>query len=128
MFEVDEECLRSTTTLTNAATDNGDCASDWLKWQVYIDTWSDGNIDYEYSSFLPTNDSNINNDTNSNGINDKYLAPTMSDEEVSVVVSEEITASEFNHTVYWSVTDGCGNVSTCETTFMIVDKKVYDSR
>ena len=123
MYEVDENCLLSGVTLTNSAEDSGDCASDWLKWQVLVDTWADGVIDYEYSSFLPTNDSNINNDTNTNGINDKYLAPTQSNEDVSVVIPEEMEASDFNHIVYWKVTDGCGNVSSCETTFMVVDKK-----
>jgi len=71
MFDVEEDCVRTSTILTNVAEDNGDCASDWLKWQIFVDTWADGIVDYEYSSFLPTNDSNINNDTNGNGINDR---------------------------------------------------------
>lgn len=132
MFEVNDNtdsndngitCERLSTVLSNSALDNGDCASDWLKWQITVDTWSDGVVDYEYSSFLPTNDSNINNDTNGNGINDRYVAPTMSNEEVMVTVNEVIEASDFNHTVVWKVTDGCGNVSSCTTTFMVVDKK-----
>jgi len=123
MFDVDADCVRTSTVLTNVASDNGDCASDWLKWQVFVDTWADGEVDYEYSSFLPTNDSNINNDTNGNGINDRYLAPTMSDEEVSVTITEVIESTQFNHLVTWKVTDGCGNVASCSTTFMVVDKK-----
>ena len=123
MFEVDSECQRTSVTLTNMAEDNGDCASDWLKWQVFVDTWADGVVEYEYSSFLPTNDSNINNDTNDNGINDRYLAPTSSGEEVSIDVNEIIESSMTNHLVTWKVTDGCGNVASCETTFMVVDKK-----
>jgi len=54
MFDVDGDCQRTSVTLTNMAEDNGDCASDWLKWQVFVDTWADGEVDYEYSSFLPT--------------------------------------------------------------------------
>ena len=81
------------------AEDNGDCASDWLKWQVFVDTWADGVVDYEYSSFLPSNDSNINNDTNGNGINDRYLAPTSSGEEVAVDVTEVLESSMTNHIV-----------------------------
>ena len=123
MFEVDGECVRTSTVLTNNATDSGNCSSDWLKWQVFVDTWGDNVIDYEYSSFLPSNDSNITNDTNGNGINDKYLAPTNSGEDVSITVSEVIESSMFNHVVTWKVTDGCGNVASCTTTFMVVDKK-----
>ena len=116
-------CERLTTTLTNSAADSGDCASDWLKWQILVDTWGDGEIDFEFSSFLPTNDSNINNDTNQNGINDRYVAPTESDEEVSITITELLEASSNTHKVYWKVTDGCGNVASCETEFMVVDKK-----
>ena len=122
MYEVDENCVLTNLTLTNNAIDNGDCASDWLKWQVFVDTWGDGIVDYEYSTFVATN-TNFNSDSNNNGVVDKYLAPTMSGEDVLVVVPEEIEASEFNHIVTWKVTDGCGNVSSCETTFMVVDKK-----
>ncbi len=132
MFEVNDSndandngstCERLSTVLTNNAVDSGDCASDWLKWQVFVDTWGDGAVDYEYSSFLPTNDSNINNDTNGNGINDRYLAPTESGEDVSINVIEAIESSMFNHIVTWKVTDGCGNVASCSTTFMVIDKK-----
>ena len=132
MFAVDDNndannngniCERLSVVLTNNATDAGNCASDWLKWQVFVDTWGDNVIDYEYSSFLPTNDSNINNDTNGNGINDRYLAPTSSGEDVSITVVEAIESSMFNHVVTWKVTDGCGNVASCTTTFMVVDKK-----
>ena len=122
MYEVDADCVRTSTDLTNMAEDNGDCASDWLKWQVFVDTWADGVVDYEYSSFLATN-TNFNTDSNNNGVVDKYLAPTMSGEQVSVTVSEVLEASSFNHIVTWKVTDGCGNVASCETTFMVVDKK-----
>ena len=122
-YDVDADCVRTSTVLTNMAEDNGDCASDWLKWQVFVDTWADGVVDYEYSSFLPSNDSNINNDTNGNGINDRYLAPTSSGEEVAVDVTEVLESSMTNHIVSWKVTDGCGNVASCETTFMVVDQK-----
>ncbi|HCV51167.1 MAG TPA: hypothetical protein DGP89_07450, partial [Saprospirales bacterium] len=122
-YDVDADCVRASTVLTNTAEDNGDCASDWLKWQVFVDTWADGVVDYEYSSFLPSNDSNINNDTNGNGINDRYLAPTSSGEEVAVDVTEVFESSMTNHVVTWKVTDGCGNVSSCTTTFMVVDQK-----
>lgn len=108
--------------LTNTADDNGDCASNWLKWTVLVDLWGDGEYDYEYSSYLPSFDSNFN-DTNGNGIPDRYLAPTASGEEVKVTLPENITGSMSNHKVFWKVSDGCQNITSCENTFMVVDKK-----
>ncbi len=123
IFDVDDNCVSTNTILTNTAIDGGDCSSDWLKWQVLVDVWGDGEIDYEFSSHLPSNDSNINNDSNGNGINDMYIAPTMSGEEVSVEITESMESSTSNHFVFWKVTDGCGNIVTCETTFIVEDKK-----
>ena len=108
--------------LTNSADDNGDCASQWLKWTVLVDLWGDGEYDYEFSSNLPSFDSNFN-DTNGNGIPDVYVAPTASGEEVKVTIPEDIASSMSNHKVYWKVSDGCQNISSCENTFMVVDKK-----
>jgi len=109
--------------LTNTAEDNGDCASAWLKWTVLVDIWGDGTYDYEFSSSLPISDSNFNTDNNGNGIPDAYLAPTLSGEEVKVTLPDDIASSMNNHKVRWSVSDGCQNVTSCETTFMVVDKK-----
>jgi hypothetical protein len=108
--------------LTNTADDNGDCASEWLKWTVLVDLWGDGEYDYEYSSYLPSFDTNFN-DTNGNGIPDRYLAPTASGEEVKVILPENIIGSMSNHKVSWKVSDGCQNITSCENTFMVVDKK-----
>jgi len=110
-------------TLTNIATDPGsaNCPTGWLKWKVMVDLWGDGSDDYEYSSFLPTFDTNFN-DTNGNGVPDRYLAPTISGGEVSVPL-EDIEGSMSNHKVTWEVTDGCGNTYSCNSEFMVVDKK-----
>jgi hypothetical protein len=110
-------------TLTNVATDPGseNCPTGWLKWQVFVDLWGDGTLDLEYSSFLPTFD-NTFNDTNGNGIADKYLAPTVNGATVSVALPD-IVGSMSNHKVTWKVTDGCNNVTTCSYDFMVVDKK-----
>jgi len=109
--------------LTNTADDNGDCASAWLKWTVLVDIWGDGTFDYEFSSSLPVSDSNFNTDNNGNGIPDVYLAPTQSGDEVKVTLPDDIASSMNNHKVRWTVSDGCQNVTSCETTFMVVDKK-----
>lgn len=117
-----DQCEIISLMLTNSADDNGDCASEWLKWTVLVDLWGDGVYDYEYSSYLPSFDSNFN-DTNGNQIPDIYLAPTASGEEVKVTLPEDITGSMSNHKVLWKVSDGCQNNTSCENTFMVVDKK-----
>ncbi|MEM9549186.1 MAG: T9SS type A sorting domain-containing protein [Bacteroidota bacterium] len=117
-----DQCEIINLMLTNTADDNGDCASAWLKWTVLVDLWGDGEYDYEFSSYLPSFDSNFN-DTNGNGIPDRYVAPTASGEEVKVTIPEDIAGSMSNHKVLWKVSDGCQNQTSCENTFMVVDKK-----
>lgn len=110
-------------TLTNIATDLGseNCPTGWLKWQVFVDLWGDGTDDLEFSSYLPPFDSQFN-DTNANGIPDKYLAPTASGETVSIALPD-IEGSMSNHKVTWKVSDGCNNIRSCSSEFMVVDKK-----
>ncbi len=131
MFEINDHddadndgnrCEIRNLTLTQTATDQGQCASDWLKWIVFVDLWGDGTNDYEFSSFLPSNDATFN-DTNGNGILDRYVSPTGQGEEVKVIIPENIAGNMSNHKVTWKVIDGCGNVTTCNQNFMVVDKK-----
>lgn len=131
MFEVNDNndadndgnlCERKNLTLTQTATDQGQCASDWLKWVVFVDLWGDGTNDYEFSSFLPNTD-NTFNDTNGNGIPDRYVGPTGNGGTVSITIPEDIVGSMSNHKVRWTVSDGCGNVTSCTQNFMVVDKK-----
>ena len=109
--------------LTNSATDPGseNCPTGWLKWQVFVDLWGDGTEDLEFSSYLPPFDSQFN-DTNSNGIPDVYVAPTSNGETVSIPLPD-IEGSMSNHKVRWIVSDGCQNNTSCESEFMVVDKK-----
>ncbi|MBK9737370.1 MAG: T9SS type A sorting domain-containing protein [Saprospiraceae bacterium] len=131
MFEIDDntdtdndgnKCERRNLMLTKTATDQGECASNWLKWTVFVDLWGDGVNDYEYSSFLPSTDGNFD-DTNGNGIKDRYVSPTGQGGEVKITLPEDIVGSMSNHKIVWKVTDGCGNVTTCYQNFMVVDKK-----
>lgn len=131
MFEIDDhndvdsdgnKCETRNLMLTMTATDQGQCASDWLKWIVFVDLWADGTNDYEYSSFLPSTDVNFN-DSNGNGIRDRYVGPTGQGGEVKVTLPEDIVGSMSNHKITWKVVDGCGNVTTCTQNFMVVDKK-----
>jgi len=109
--------------LTNSATDPGSthCPTGWLKWQVFVDLWSDGTDDLEFSSYLPPFDTQFN-DTNGNGIPDRYVAPTSNGEEISIALPD-IEGSMSNHKVRWIVSDGCQNVASCDYEFMVVDKK-----
>jgi len=115
-------CERKNLMLTAIADDNGDCSSKWLKWTALVDLWGDGEYDYEYSTSLPFFDNSFN-DTNGNGIPDRYLAPTSSGEEVAIRIPEDIPGSMANHKIKWVVSDGCGNITECSYTFMVTDKK-----
>lgn len=110
-------------TLFNSATDPGsdNCPTGWLKWQVFVDLWGDGTDDLEYSSFLPSSDNSLN-DTNGNGIPDRYLSPSSNGEEVAIPLSD-IEGNYSSHKVRWKVTDGCGNVDNCAYDFVVEDKK-----
>jgi len=112
-WDVDNDgntCETKNVTITANATDIGNCMSDWLKWEVKIDLWGDGGVDFIYSSFLPFTDS-------------KYISPTMSGEELSITLSTDIPGSMNSHIIKWYVTDGCGNSSSCTSTLMVVDNK-----
>lgn len=131
MFEIDDHgdvdsdgnrCETKNLMLTMTATDQGQCASDWLKWIVFVDLWGDGTTDYEYSSFLPSTDVTFN-DSNGNGIKDVYVSATGQGGEVKITIPEDIQGSMSNHKVNWKVVDGCGNVTSCTQNFMVVDKK-----
>lgn len=103
-------CYARDLMLTNVADDSGDCASNWLKWNIAVDLWGDGTADYVFSSNVPP-------------FSPFYVSPTSSGQEVKITIPEDVDGSMFNHKVEWKVTDGCGNVSSCETNFMVVDKK-----
>ncbi len=108
--------------ITQTADDLGQCNTGSLKWIVFVDLWGDGTTDLEYSSFLPLNDTNLGNDTNGNGINDRYVAPTSKGSTVSVTIPEIIGGAS-SHKVTWKVVDGCGNITTCTQNFSVADKK-----
>ncbi len=123
MFENNTpNCTVNGLQLSMSATDQGQCASDWLKWVVFVDLWGDGKIDYEYSSFLPANATTFV-DRNGNGIPDVYLAPTDNGGTITITIPEAISGNMSNHKVTWRVSDGCGNITSCNQNFMVVDKK-----
>ena len=119
MFETDDFddldndgviCENNAVMLTNIASDEGSCPSSQLEWVVQIDLNGDWTIDYEFSSYLGTDDP-------------FYVAPTTSGNPVKVTIPESVEGSMNNHRVLWKVTDGCGNFRACTNYFMVVDKK-----
>ena len=109
-------------TLHNTATDGGACASRRLRWEIRVDIDGNGSIDYEYTSFVPSNDNTFDDDNN-NGIADRYLAPTNSGDPVHITLNDEFDGPSSNGKVYWNVTDGCGNTASCTTHIEVVDNK-----
>ncbi len=107
-FNVDANCARDGIMLTNSAEDVGLCSSNRLVWTVQVDLNSDWNIDYTFSSTAPLN----------SGF---YIAPSRNGEEVKITLPEGVPGSMSNHTVTWRVSDGCGNFTSCTSSFMVID-------
>lgn len=84
-------------TLMNSATDYSLCQSGNLKWTVEIDLWANGSKDYVYG-YLEKGD--------------YYLPPVANGDTVSLTLPIHIGAGK--HKVYWSVSDACGNIKTCQ--------------
>ncbi len=97
--------------LTNSAGDPGNCGSEWIKWLIQIDYWSDGIVEYEGSSFVAPNSSN-------------YVAPTQSGADVSISLDKEDASADWaRHLIKWKAFDGCGNVSQCSQIVEVGDDK-----
>ena len=105
-----ENCENNAVMLTNTATDVGVCASTRLLWTVQVDLNSDWVIDYTYSS------------TTAPG-SEFYIPPSSSGEEVKITLPEGVSGSMINHRVIWRVSDGCGNNTSCNSSFMVLDQK-----
>ena len=104
-FDTDANC-EAVVTLTNSATDLGDCASGELTWRVSVDLWADGTQDLVYGPNEPS---------------PFRLAPVPNGGVVEVTIPEALGISR--HKVVWKVTDGCGNVISCSSEFFVEDNK-----
>lgn len=107
-FNVNANCESDGIMLFNTAEDIGLCASNKLNWTVYVDINSDWNIDYTFSTTSPP----------SSGF---YIPPSNSGEEIKITLPEGVLGSMSNHMVTWKVSDGCGNITSCTTSFMVID-------
>ena len=104
-FDVLANC-EANVTLTNSAIDLGNCPSGELRWSVEIDLWADGTVDLVY------------------GVNEPApykLNVVQNGDEISVVIPEPVQKGQ--HKILCKVTDGCSNVTTCNTKFYTVDNK-----
>ncbi len=104
-FDTGENC-ETLVTLTNSASDTGDCPSGTLTWRVTVDLWGDGTPDLIYGPNEPL---------------PYRLDPVENGGEIQVVIPEALSVSK--HKVDWKVTDGCGNVRACSSEFFVEDNK-----
>ena len=99
-----ETCESKAITLSAIGTDEGQCSSAWLSWNVELDLFADWDIDCVYSSNVP---SVIDGEPNP-----KFIAKTGNGQAVNIVVGSGIAPSKERHRVIWTVNDGCGNIDS----------------
>ena len=113
------ECVTEGAYITAKATDEGACASDWIKWDVEIDLGGDLEYDYTYSSGLPPSDPFYIGPTNGSFIDSTDLG-----NQVNILLPDGLQARcGYNHRVRYSAYDGCGNVTRVTKLLEIRDSK-----
>ncbi len=113
------ECVTEGAYITAKATDEGACASDWIKWDVEIDLGGTGTYEYRYSSGLPPSDPFYIGPTSSS-----YIDSIDQGNVVQVRIPDGIDANcGFQHRVRYSAFDGCGNVTRVTKNLEIRDSK-----
>jgi subtilisin-like proprotein convertase family protein len=129
-YAVDANCSLTGLRIHKTATDEGGCTDQgWLKWQVFVDLWADGTIDYEFTSFVPPG---TNREIIVDGVPRRqiYVAPTLNGapirgqgNQLGLLIPEDIGSKLSKHKVEWKVTDGCHNFNSCVEHFTVEDKK-----
>lgn len=104
--ELSTETCEGTFTVSNSASDTGFCLSESIRWDVRIDLWGDGTIDYVYG-------------TAESGA--FHIPATSNDEEVTITLPEQVQKG--HHKVDWKINDGCGNVTSCKVGVHMQDTK-----
>ena len=115
VFAADAECISKGIPLSAIGTDEGECGSDWLRWEVDVDLYSDWISDYTYSNKVPRF---IDGDPNP-----FYLPKSGNGEEVTILLPQGIPSSKKWHRVVWQVFDGCNNRVSQTKYFQITDLK-----
>lgn len=100
------EGCRAKVVLTQSAKDTGNCPSDELSWWAHVDLDSDGKVDYVF-------------DKSQKGA---YKTTSFkSGDKFELALPNLVDIGK--HKVHWSVADGCGNITSCYSTFEVKDLK-----
>jgi hypothetical protein len=114
-FPVGADCLSKGVVLSAVGTDNGECGSEWIGWDIDVDIDGDWILDYHYgSNELPI----VNGEPNP-----FYVPKSTSGEEISIVLPDGIEGSKKDHRIVWRANDGCGNKFSITRFFQITDLK-----
>lgn len=115
-YPVFENCTSENIILSASAMDDGDCGSDWIRWELSIDAYSDWTEDFYYSS-------NISYYSSNGEINPFHIPKSGNGEEVRIELPDGIPGSKSWHRALWRAYDGCGNTSSKIVYFQITDLK-----
>ncbi len=121
-LEPDENC-ETLLTFKYAAEHEGyvHCPDELASWLILIDLWADGTIDREYSSYVSETDDQWD-DSNNNGIPDKYLPRTHYGSIEELVLDDFIYGSLSLHKIEVYAFDACKNRGRCKFDVWIRDK------
>jgi hypothetical protein len=115
-FAVTVDCESSDVTLAGSATDDGDCGSEWISWDVSIDAYADWTEDFHYATsnarLLPNGD-----------LNRYHIPKTGNGEEAVISLPDGLPSTKVWHRAVWRAYDGCNNTASVTRYFQIVDKK-----
>ncbi|MBK9736814.1 MAG: hypothetical protein IPO92_18385 [Saprospiraceae bacterium] len=132
MFVVGADCSLVPMISKKAVDTSGCINTGWLKWEVYVDLWADGQEDLLFSSFY-FGAEGAERFVNGSVVKQYKLSgpqanvgsqnATSSGQELKITLPFPIVGKMSNHKVVWKVTDGCHNFTSCHESFMVVDKK-----
>ncbi|NNE27452.1 MAG: hypothetical protein HKN09_11470 [Saprospiraceae bacterium] len=114
-FASNIDCVSEGVQLSASGNDEGECGSEWLKWEVVIDVNADWTNDYTYGTDLPRL---VNGNPNP-----YYIAPSGNDELITITLPDGLPSSNIWHRAVWRLYDGCGNNVSTVRYFQITDKK-----
>ena len=114
-FAVNVDCLSEGVQMSASGNDEGECGSEWLKWEVIIDVNADWTNDIYFGTDLPR--------LVNGAPNPYYIAPTGNDELATITLPDGLPSSKIWHRAVWRLYDGCGNNVSAVRYFQITDKK-----
>lgn len=115
IIPVGPDCTAKGILLSATATDNGECSSEWISWEVTVDLYSNWTPDYVYGSNLPQI---IDGEPNP-----FYIPKSTNGEEISIIIPDDIQGSKTYHRIVWEANDGCNNRHALTRYFQVTDVK-----